>query len=283
MKLLKNLLQRNMLFVLGFLVISSDVFCQNDQYEVYALKYKSGGKIPATGIAVGALNGDSVRVCNMFWFLKGKNGRNILVDAGDTDSSGPGARSFVRPDLLLNEIGIKPADITDIIITHPHFDHINGLRLFHSGKVWMQKKDFDDFVVGAWQRNNPAGFRKDDVRNLIEVSLNGRLNLVDGDNIELMPGVRAFTGSSHTRENQYLLVNSVSQNKILLASDAIWFYYNFEHMLPVVTYVIDPEAYVKAMKRMKTLVTDEKYIIPGHDDLIFSKFRGVNKNIIRIE
>jgi glyoxylase-like metal-dependent hydrolase (beta-lactamase superfamily II) len=92
-----------------------------------------------------------------------------------------------------------------------------------------------------------------------------------------------FIGSKHTFENQYLLVNSNSKtNKILITSDAIWLYYNFDKLLTIPRYIIDPKAYVEAMKRMKTLVTNPDFIIPGHDDLVFSKFPKVAEWIVKI-
>jgi hypothetical protein len=36
------------------------------------------------------------------------------------------------------------------------------------------------------------------------------------------------------------------------------------------------------MERMKTLVINPELIIPGHDDLVFSKFTGVTDDIVRI-
>jgi len=269
---------------LALIFLNSFINGQSDLYKVYALKFKYAGINSATGAVVGASPSDSIDVCYMIWFLKGSNGHNILVDTGDTDSTGAGITDFVRMDKLLGDINIATSDITDIIITHPHFDHINGLKLFPYGKVWMQRKDFEYFVADAWRDSNfREGFNQQDVRNLIDVALDGRLNLVDGDNIEIIPGVKVFTESSHTKENQYLLVTSENQNKIILASDAIWFYLNFRRLTPIEIFVMDPEAYVNAMKRMKTLVKDEKYIIPGHDNLVFSKFQKVTDRVVMIE
>jgi glyoxylase-like metal-dependent hydrolase (beta-lactamase superfamily II) len=45
---------------------------------------------------------------------------------------------------------------------------------------------------------------------------------------------------------------------------------------------MDPKAYVEAMKRMKTLVTNPDLIIPGHDDQVFSKFPEISKWIVKI-
>jgi glyoxylase-like metal-dependent hydrolase (beta-lactamase superfamily II) len=269
-------------FILFLLSITS--YCQNvDVYQVYALKFYDGRNIIAQQMVVGANPKDSLRVCNMVWLLKDKNGRNILVDAGFIDTSKTGIKNYVRPDLVLKRMNLYPSDITDIIVTHPHYDHIGGINLFPKAKVWMQKEDFNYFVGEAWQDNETSKYyRKNDVRNLIEINLQGRLKLIKGDDLEIIPGIKVFIGSKHTFENQYLLVNSNSEtNKILIASDAIWFYYNLDNLLPA-TLCLDPKSYVEAMKRMKTLVTNPDFIIPGHDDLVFSKFPKVADAIVKI-
>jgi glyoxylase-like metal-dependent hydrolase (beta-lactamase superfamily II) len=98
-------------------------------------------------------------------------------------------------------------------LTHPHWDHIGGINLFPNAKVWMQKDDFEYFIGESWQENGVSkDFRKNDVRNLIEINLQGRLIFVEGDNIEIIPGIKVFIGSKHTFENQYLLVNSNSKS-----------------------------------------------------------------------
>jgi glyoxylase-like metal-dependent hydrolase (beta-lactamase superfamily II) len=270
--------------VTSMFLTAAIINCQtSDEYQVFALKYTDGQNISTQRMIAGANPHDSVRVCNMFWLLKGTNNRNILVDVGFIDTTKAGIKNYVSPDLLLQRINIKPSDITDIIITHPHNDHIGGINLFPDAKVWMQKDDFGYFVGGAWQENGfSRGFQKNDVRNIIEINLQGRLKLVEGDNVEIMPGIRVYIGSKHTYENLYLLVNSNSKtNKIVVASDAIWFYYNLDKLLPA-TLCMDPKAYVEAMKRMKTLVTNPDLIIPGHDDLVFSKFPEIAKWIVKI-
>lgn len=267
-------------FILFLTAIISN--CQDDNYyQVFALKYDDRPKVPAQQMIVGANPNDSIKVCFMFWFLKGENGRNILVDAGYLDTSKTENKSYIRPDLLLKRLNVTASEVNDLIITHPHYDHIGGINLFSNAKVWMQKDDFDYFVGEAWQEGS-KGFQKNDVRNIIEINLQGRLKLVKGDSIEIIPGIRVFIGSKHTFENQYVLVNSNSKaNKVLIASDAIWFYYNYNNLLPA-TLCMDPKAYVNAMKRMKTLVTNPDFIIPGHDDLVFTKFPKVVEGIVKI-
>ena len=271
-----------------FLPGSKSAWSQAKKYEVYALKFASSGHPwPISDWVDKGPANDSVHIDFMIWLIKG-NGKNILVDAGFLNDI-PDAKEFaivnyVRPDSTLLKLGLKPIDITDIILSHPHWDHVDGLDLFPNAQVWMQQDDFYYCVGAAWQKGGSAGgFNKRDIRRLIDKNLTGKLTLVGGDSVEIIPGIKVFTGSRHTFNSQYVLVET-GINKIILASDNIWVYYSLEHMLSAAaggTY--DPEGYVNAMRRMKTLVTNQKYIIPGHDAKIFSKFPAVKEGVVKIE
>jgi len=116
----------------------------------------------------------------MFWYLEGSNGRNIIVDAGFIDTNGTGDSMYERPDIVLRRLNVSPSCITDVIITHPHPDHIGGIHLFPNARVWMQKEDFVYFVSGAWKKEGALSeFTDNDVRNLTEISLLGKLELTN--------------------------------------------------------------------------------------------------------
>lgn len=220
----------------------------------------------------------------MYWLLKGDNGKNILVDAGFTDDAdiNPVYITYTRPDKMLEKINIKPGDITDIIITHPHLDHIGGIDLYPGAMVWMQKDDYDYFVGSAWQTGgNKNGFNKNDVQKIVQRNLDNRLSLVEGDNLEILPGIKVFTGSKHTYESQYVSVGS-GADKIIIASDNAWFYHNLISLLPI-PITLDSRAYVKNLKKMKTMVDIIDFIIPGNDPLVFSKFQTVAEDVVKIK
>jgi len=118
---------------------------------------------------------------------------------------------------------------------------------------------------------------------MVELNMAGKVTLVDGDDKEIMPGIKVYTGSRHTFNSQYVLVQAAG-NKVILASDNIWIYYSLQHLVPAAPGgTFDPAGYVKAMQRMKTLVSDVKYIIPGHDAKIFSIFPTVADGVVRIQ
>lgn len=270
------------LILVQFLIVFNS-FGQGSVYEIFAFEFAGNWSEPASKIAVGASTNDSIKGSSIIWLLKGTNGRIVLVDAGFTDTAQYSALKYTRPDLVLQKINIKPEDITDLIVTHPHFDHIGGIDLFPNAMLWMQKDDFDYFVGPAWQKNGVTdGLNKKDVFKLIQKSIDGHLTIVKGDSIEIIPGIRVFIGSKHTYESQYVLVNGTS-GKTIIASDNIWYYYNLKYLLPIPKYTFDAKAYVNAMIRMKTLVSNSELIIPGHDALMFSKFPKVADRVVKIE
>ena len=260
---------------------------QKPNYDVYALKFAEvRNPFPLSALVQGAPKKDSIHAIFMVWLIKGNNGRNILVDAGFLrgieEANDFVIANYVRPDSILSELGLFAKDITDIILTHPHWDHMDGVDLFPNAQVWIQKEDYNYFVGNAWTKGGEnGGFNKRDVRKLIDINLAGRLNLVDGDDKEIIPGVKVYTGSRHTFNSQYVLVESGAR-KIILASDNAYTYYNIEHLKSAPA-TFDTSGYIKSMARMKTLASNPKYIIPGHDGLVFSRFPTIAKAVAKIE
>jgi glyoxylase-like metal-dependent hydrolase (beta-lactamase superfamily II) len=147
----------------------------------------------------------------------------------------------------------------------------------------MQKLDYEFFVGSAWQKPGEAGgYAKRDVINTVNLNLAGRLKLVDGDDKEIIKGIKVYTGSKHTYNSQYVLVQA-GKNRVVIASDNIWTYYSLQHLVPPSQGgTLDPAGYVKAMKRMKTLASDVKFIIPGHDGRQLEIFPKVADGVVEI-
>jgi glyoxylase-like metal-dependent hydrolase (beta-lactamase superfamily II) len=280
-------MKRLLLTTLTVLTTSLLVLSQKVNYEVYALKFTLEATVPVSIFAIDAPKNESMSAVFMLWLVRDGNGRNILVDAGfhkDVEEAKQfGLTGYIRPDSVLSRLGLKATEITDIILSHPHWDHIDGIDLFPNAQIWIQKDDYNYFVGNAWQKDGfRSGFNKRDVRKLVEANLAGKLNLVDGDDKEIIQGIKVYTGSRHTYNSQYVLVQS-GVEKIIIASDNIYSYYNLEHLKPAPEgATFDKVGYVRAMERMKTLTSDIKFIIPGHDGLLFSKFPRVAEGVIKI-
>lgn len=68
--------------------------------------------------------------------------RTILIDAGCDSLPGFVLTNFKSPAQALADYGIAPEKITDVIITHAHYDHIDGLHHFPQARIHIQKEEY---------------------------------------------------------------------------------------------------------------------------------------------
>src|SRR5215469_1044280 len=114
------------------------------QYEVYAIRYATIPDFPVAGLIKGADPARKLDIAMVVWLVKG-NGRNILVDSGfyrEQFFKQWTVKDFVRPSEALAQLHLKPEDITDVVITHMHWDHADGMDLFPKARIWLQKDEY---------------------------------------------------------------------------------------------------------------------------------------------
>jgi hypothetical protein len=105
----------------------------------------------------------------------------------------------------------------------------------------------------------------------VKLNTEGRLRLVDGDDVEIIPGIRVYTGSRHTFASEYLRVDG--KLPYVLASDNVYFYRNLsEHKASATFSDPDHAANIRAQARMIQLAGSVDRVIPGHDALQFKKY-----------
>lgn len=76
-------------------------------------------------------------------FLIRLRGRNILVDAGCVTMPGFEMQNFKSPVLALEEKGVQAKDITDVILTHAHHDHIEAVRYFENALIHIEREAYE--------------------------------------------------------------------------------------------------------------------------------------------
>ena len=157
--------------------------------------------------------------------------RKILIDVGVGHKLSKKLNEIYAVDFSaytleksLEKEGINTNDITDVILTHLHFDHAGGstyydedkkLRItFPNATHYVQKKHFD-WACNPTERDK-ASFFPDDFKFLFE---NKVLNLLDGevkfdDFIELIPV------NGHTRNMQIVKISD-EKNSLLYSADLI--------------------------------------------------------------
>ena len=264
------------LFVLLILLVSLarvSAKSPSPDYSIQAIRYASA-EDDVSGLVMGAPKGEKITIAMVVWLIRGAD-RNILFDSGyhrDTFLKYFPATDYLRPDEAVKLVGLQPADITDIVISHAHWDHMGGIDLFPKANVWIQKDEYRYYTMDAWQPGgNHGGIDPADVQELVKLNTEHRVRLVDGDNVEIFPGIRAYTGARHTYASQYLRIDG--NPPFVLASDNVYLYRNLvEHKASATFTEADHAANIAAQSRMIELAGSVDRIVPGHDALQFQKF-----------
>ncbi len=69
--------------------------------------------------------------------------RNILIDAGCDTMPGFKMKRFYSPAFVVRQADVTADEITDVVITHSHHDHIEGLKHFKNASVHIQKNEYE--------------------------------------------------------------------------------------------------------------------------------------------
>ena len=243
-------------------------------YSIQAIRYSTAPNVPVDELVVGGPRDQKVDIAMVVWLIRG-GGHTILFDSGfhrDTHLKEFPMKDYLRPDEAVKLAGVQPADVTDIVISHAHWDHMGGLDLFSKAQVWIQKEEYRYYTMNAWQPGGEhGGIDREDVEQLLKLNTEGRVHLINGDNVEIFPGIRAYTGSRHTYASQYLRVDG--NPPYVLASDNVYFYLNLSAHLASATFSDgDHAANIAQQARMIQLAGSADRVVPGHDLLQFQKF-----------
>lgn len=244
------------------------------EYSIEAIRYANSPGDSLAELVVGAPKDEKIDTVYALWLIRG-GGRNILFDSGFHRQrwfKEWTIKDYLRPDEAVRLAGVKPEDITDVVVSHAHWDHMGGIDLFPHANIWIQKEEFCYYTADAWQPGgNRGGIDPDDVQQLVRLNTEGRLRLVDGDNIEIFPGIRAYTGARHTFASQFLGVDG--NPPFVLASDSVYLYRNLAEHKPSATFSeADYPANIKSQERMIQLAGSPDRVVPGHDALQFQRF-----------
>lgn len=188
------------------------------------------------------------------WLVRG-HGRTILVDDGNGTKWTEKLRDIYKlnnttSDLLtsLRNVGLSPDDITDVILTHLHFDHAGGsttlvgdrlVPAFPKARYYVQQKQWE--LSQNPTEKDRGSFIRDDFAPLKE---QGVLELVDGE-FEIFPGIELLVCNGHTNAQQLPKVSD-GRTTMLFCCD----------LIPTASHI--PWPYVMAYDVRPLVTIDEK-------------------------
>jgi N-acyl homoserine lactone hydrolase len=196
----------------------------------------------------------------------------VLFDTGVSPRAVPGLlrndplARFGDEDLLvhrLDSLGLEPADVDLVVLSHLHYDHAGGAFLFQDSELVVQKDEY------AYAHYPAAFFASFYYRKNFDLP-DYRWRLLDGDT-ELVPGVIAVRSDGHTPGHQSLLVELPHSGPVILAGDSCYWQESIDKETPPGV-VWDPTRAMHSIKRLKTLArATGGRIFPSHDPEFWTK------------
>jgi glyoxylase-like metal-dependent hydrolase (beta-lactamase superfamily II) len=253
------------------------------RWKVYAVHYATLPAFPVHDLVAGADTTRTLDIAMMFWLLEGPDRRRVLVDAGfyrQKFLDSWKTAEYRRPSEALQSFGVPADSVTDVIISHVHWDHLDGADLFPRARIWIQQAEYA-YYVGADGMPLHAAIDTVDAAMLAQMNRAGRVELVAGDATEILPGLTVYTGGKHTFASQYVGART-AKGTVVVASDNCYLYENLDHRRPIAQ-TLDSASNLAAQERMRRLASALRLIVPGHDPAVFTRFRSVGAGVVSIQ
>lgn len=248
-------------------------------YEVLAVRYATRTTRAAEVYLNFHTYGDSDYELVMdyfFWVIRSKT-RTVVVDTGFTPEVGePRGRSMTCPvPDGLTRLGIDPASVDTVIVTHGHYDHTGNVSLFKNATVVMSAVEMD-FWSGPLARRFQFAHSVEfsDIAVLQRLEDDRKLVRMAGTK-EIAPGITAIEVGGHT-PGQLIVTVDGEDGPVLLASDAVHYYDEVDLDRPFLMVADLPRMYEAFDAVSKIAGSPGAKFVAGHDPLVLDRFEALD-------
>ncbi|HLH43343.1 MAG TPA: N-acyl homoserine lactonase family protein [Bryobacteraceae bacterium] len=240
-------------------------------WEAYAIRYAWHHRTAKENFLGGDAHEGPMPIDYFVWAVRSGE-RTFVIDTGFDQAMGrKRGRNFLRcPGEGLNKLGIDPASVQDVIVTHLHYDHCGNHGLFPAAKYHVQDREMA-FSTGRYMTHAQMRFpfEEEDIVAMVRKLFQGRLVFHDGDE-EIAPGLSLHYVGGHSMGLQMVRART-RRGWMVLASDAAHFYANIERGIPY-PIVFNAGDVLEGYRRAYQLADSPKHVIPGHDPLVLEKY-----------
>lgn len=213
------------------------------------------------------------------WVVRG-GGRTIVVDTGYSVAGGERrARTMLHePPSLFETLGVHPEDAPTVVVTHAHYDHIGNLDHFDSSRIVIAQAELDFWASKHAQRVQFHHSVEDaELAALFAAVEEGRVDAFE-DSVEVAPGVEVLRLGGHTPGQSVVRVPT-SAGVVLLASDAVHYYEEYERDMPFSSVAELVQMY-EGFDRIRAMLDSGEvdHLVSGHDPVTLDRFRPLGRS-----
>lgn len=250
----------------------------DDIYEIYAVKYGRHDRRSGENFIGGDSHDVAMPLDYFVWAIVGKD-RTVILDTGfDQKAADARNRHIIRPvGEGLRALGIDPASVKDVIISHLHYDHAGNDGLFPNARYHLQECEMA-YATGRCMCHGMMRmpFNAADVTAMVDRVFKDRVEFHDGD-AEIAPGLSLHLIGGHSKGLQATRVKT-RRGWVVLASDVAHYYAHLDQrrVFPITYNVADTLA---GYGKVEKLASSKAHVIPGHDPIVLDIYPPARPNM----
>ncbi len=242
-------------------------------YEVHAIKYAERDAVRSEHFIGGDPHDNAPMPMDYFvWLIRSSSGQEWVVDTGfEQDDAQSRNRNLLRTAAEgVALLGVNAETVSDVIMTHFHYDHAGGVNQFPNATFHVQDDEMS-FATGRDMTHKAFrhAFSVRHIQDLVGRVFSERVAFHAGE-VELSPGLTLHHIGGHTRGLQVVRIDT-GQGVVVLASDASHYWANMDEGRPF-PIVDDLSKMVQGWETLRRLAGTGGVIVPGHDPLVFERF-----------
>ena len=193
-------------------------------WDVFVMEFARSKNQPWVDLISGMYR-DGVMDLPFSFILARRGDRNVLIDTGFMQDAGSsfsrkfGIPAWISPVRMLEEAGLEPGAITDIFITHAHFDHMGSIAEFPNAHIHIQKSEmlswYEAIALPKRFGHLTMIIDPDNLRTALDASIEHRMTLIDGDKDNVLEGIHVRLGSGHTIGQQFVLIDTAAGRRVI--------------------------------------------------------------------
>ncbi len=202
---------------------------EENKIKVFCVKY-ADSFLPKGMAFLGDSQEEKIPITFSIYLVQTQD-KNILIDAGCDTMPGFEMKNFHSPKKVLETIGINAKNITDVIITHSHHDHIEAIKHFKNAIIHITEEEYqigkkhipqDSYVnmfKDAYKINEHISITKWGGHSkgsaIVEIELNNIIHVFAGDECYVSDCIKnkVCTGSYYDLSKSKEFVEKYSDSK----------------------------------------------------------------------
>jgi glyoxylase-like metal-dependent hydrolase (beta-lactamase superfamily II) len=213
----------------------------------------------------------------VLWPLHEPEASPIVIDCGFDPQLGRrmGRRCLCEPAEALARVGVAPAAVQRLVISHMHYDHIGNVDLFADARITVARDELSFWTTDPVAERPQFALHTDPggVQRLRRAADMGRVDEI-GQRAEIAPGLMAIQVGGHA-PGQLVFEVAGEHGALVLANDAVHYEAELQSDRPFGIFS-DLGGMYRGYDTVRALMGTGATLVPGHDPLVMERFPPVD-------